>query len=79
MHVGLRVVLADGTVLETRCNGPRGMWGQPKIDPADHLVKVRDCLSTRLSPDAVEQCAALASRIDSLDAGELASLMTLVA
>ncbi|MGE0222212.1 MAG: MmgE/PrpD family protein [Acetobacteraceae bacterium] len=79
MHVRLRVELADGSVLETRCDGPRGMWGQPRIDPADHLVKVRDCLSTRLPDGAVEQCIALTSRIDSLDAGEVASLMKLVA
>ncbi len=79
MHVRLRVELNDGTALETRCDGPLGMWGQPKIDPADHLVKVRDCLSTRLSADAVEQCIALASRIDSLQPDEIGTLMKLVA
>jgi len=71
--------MTDGRVLETRCDGPRGMWGQPPIDPASHLVKVRDCLATRLAPDVVEQCVAMASRIDELDAAEVGELMGLVA
>ena len=78
MHVRLRIELHDGTVLETRCDGPRGMWGQPKIDLADHLLKVRDCLSTALTPNAAEQCIALASRIDTLEPNEIGTLMQLI-
>jgi len=78
MHVRLRIELNDGTVLETRCDGPRGMWGQPKIDPADHLLKVRDCLSTALAPDSVEQGISLASRIDSLESPDISTLMKLI-
>ena len=48
MHVRLSVVLRDGTVIETRCDGPRGMWRRPAIEPAEHDAKVRDCLSARL-------------------------------
>ena len=48
MHMLLRVELDGGRVLETRCNGPRGKWGTPPISEAEHLVKVRDCLATRL-------------------------------
>jgi aconitate decarboxylase len=79
MHVRLRIEMTDGRMLETRCDGPRGMWGQPPIDPAAHLVKVRDCLATRLAPDVAERCIAMASRIDELDAAEVAELMGLVA
>jgi len=79
MHVRLAVTLQDGTVLEARCDGPRGMWGQPPIDPDDHLAKVRDCLSTRLDPPAVARCIGLASRIDALSAGEVSALMHEVA
>jgi len=67
MHIRLRVELTDGTVLDARCDGPRGMWGQPPIDPADHLAKVRDCLSTRLPAADTERVIALAERIDTLD------------
>ena len=54
MHVLLRVELGGGRVLETRCNGPRGKWGTPPISEAEHLVKIRDCLATRLEPAAAE-------------------------
>jgi len=67
MHVSLKVALTDGTVLETRCDGPAGMWGQPPISDAAHGVKLRDCLATRLSPDAAERCIDLAGTIDTLD------------
>lgn len=78
MHVLLSVELTDGRVLETRCDGPRGMWGQPPIAEMDHLVKVRDCLATRLDTDAVEHCIALASRIDTLAPPQVSELMALV-
>ena len=79
MHVALRIEMNDGRVVETRCNGPRGVWGQPPIPVADHLVKVRDCLATRLAPDVAERCVALASRIDELAPAEVGELMALVA
>lgn len=75
MHVLLRVEFDGGRVLEARCNGPRGKWGTPPISEAEHLVKVRDCLATRLAPDAAERIIALARRIDVLDATGLRQLM----
>jgi hypothetical protein len=77
MHVLLRVELDGGGVLETRCDGPRGKWGTPPISEAEHLVKVRDCLATRLEPAAVEAVIGLARQIDSLDAGGVRQLMQL--
>jgi aconitate decarboxylase len=77
MHVLLRVVLDDGQVLETRCDGPSGMWGRPPVAPEAHGVKLRDCLATRLSPHAAEQCIRLAGSIDTLDT--VNDLMALVA
>jgi aconitate decarboxylase len=77
MHVDLRVELDGGRVLETRCNGPRGKWGTPPISEAEHLVKVRDCLATRLSPAVAEPIINLARRIDELDAGGVRELMQL--
>jgi aconitate decarboxylase len=78
MHVRLAVELANGTMLETRCDGPRGMWGQPPIADLDHLVKVRDCLATRLDAAAAERCIALASQIDTLAPPQVSELMALV-
>jgi 2-methylcitrate dehydratase PrpD len=77
MHVLLRVELDGGGVLETRCDGPRGKWGTPPISEAEHLVKVRDCLATRLEPAAVEGVIGLARQIDNLDAAGVRQLMQL--
>jgi 2-methylcitrate dehydratase PrpD len=77
MHVLLRVELDDGRVLETRCDGPRGKWGTPPISEAEHLVKVRDCLATRLEPAAAASIIELARRIDDLDAAGVRQLMQL--
>jgi aconitate decarboxylase len=76
-HVLLRVELDSGRVLETRCDGPRGKWGMPPISEAEHLVKVRDCLATRLEAEAVEAVIGLARKIDSLDAVGVRQLMQL--
>ena len=78
MHVLLRIELDGGRVLETRCDGPRGKWGTPPISEAEHLVKVRDCLATRLEPTAVESVIGLARQIDNLDAAGVRHLMRLV-
>jgi 2-methylcitrate dehydratase PrpD len=77
MHVLLRVELDGGGVLETRCDGPRGKWGTPPISEAEHLVKVRDCLTTRLEPAAAEAVIGLARRVDTLDAAGVRQLMQL--
>ena len=78
MHVRLKVALNDGTVLETLCTGPLGMWGQPPIAEGDHLVKVRDCLGTMLGSEAVEKVIGLGSRIDMLVPTEVGEMMGLV-
>jgi aconitate decarboxylase len=75
MHVLLRVELNDGSVLDTRCNGPRGKWGLPPINETEHLVKVRDCLATRLEPAVAEKLIGLARCVDDLDAAGVRSLM----
>ncbi len=77
MHVLLRVELGGGRVLETRCNGPRGKWGTPPISEAEHLVKIRDCLATRLEPAAAENFIGLAGQIDDLDTDGVRQLMQL--
>lgn len=77
MYVLLRVELNGERVLETRCDGPRGKWGTPPISDAEHLVKIRDCLATRLEPAAVERVIGLARRIDDLDAAGVRQIMQL--
>ncbi len=77
MHVDLAVELDNGQSLTTRCAGPRGKWGTPPISEPEHLVKVRDCLSTRLDPKRAEQLIEQARRIDELDVAGVRQLMRL--
>src|SRR5262249_45478581 len=77
MHVDLCVELDSGRMLKTRCNGPRGKWGTLPIGEAEHLLKVRDCLATRLPPAAAETIIELASKIDDLDDAGMRRLMQL--
>jgi aconitate decarboxylase len=78
MHVEATVELADGRTLTARCDGPRGVWGKPPIPEAEHLVKVRDCLSVRLTHDAAERCIALAGSLDTQSAECVRELMALL-
>ncbi len=79
MWLEAEVELTDGRVLRTRCNGPRGIWGAPPISDEDHLVKVRDCLSRKLPVDRAEALIALASRVETLDAGGVRAMIGMVA
>jgi 2-methylcitrate dehydratase PrpD len=78
MHVEATIELADGRTLTVRCDGPRGVWGKPPIPEAEHLVKLRDCLAVRLTPDAVERCIALAGTLDNQSADGVHELMALI-
>ncbi len=76
-YLDLEVTLADGTVVRTRCERPRGSWGAAPITEAEHHGKARDCLATFLSHDAVASCIASCDAIDSLDAEGVRGLLRL--
>jgi hypothetical protein len=71
------VQMADGRTVHTRCDGPRGIWGSPPISDEDHLVKVRDCLATRLPQAKAEELIALARRTEQLDVGGVRQMLTI--
>ena len=79
MWLEAEVELTDGRVLRTRCNGPRGIWGAPPISEADHLVKVRDCLSRKLPAGRAEALIAMARGVETLDAGGVRAMIGMVA
>jgi aconitate decarboxylase len=78
MHVDAAVELLDGRVLTAHCDGPRGAWSKPRIGRDEHLGKVRDCLSRRLSDKLVDRCIALSVEIDQLAAADVSELMAIV-
>ncbi|HET6927992.1 MAG TPA: hypothetical protein VFI48_14170, partial [Hyphomicrobiaceae bacterium] len=76
-YVELSVELDGGRILKSRCNGPRGKWGTPPIGDPEHLVKVRDCLATRLQPAGAESIIEIARNVDDLDEAGVRRLMQL--
>jgi aconitate decarboxylase len=76
-YLELEVTLADGEVVRTRCDRPRGSWGAPPITADEHRAKARDCLAQYLSPDDVDTCVARCEAIDSLDPEGVRALLRL--
>ena len=76
-YVDLDIELDDGTRLHERCERPRGSWGAEPITEAEHLVKVRDCLTGSLSPQAIDECLALGRRFEHLDADGVRRMLSL--
>ncbi len=78
MWVDVAVELQDGQRLTARCDGPPGFWGRPPLAHTDHLVKIRDCLSVHLTEEHTQQCIQLVERLETLEAPQIAQLMTLI-
>ncbi len=77
MHVEAVVELANGRVLSSRCERPRGAWGAMPISHEEHLEKVRDCLSRQLTDAMVDRCVALSVNVDRLGGSEVAELLAI--
>merc|ERR1719433_1135057 len=67
MSVEAALSVQDGSVLHSRCDGPRGSWRGPALAAHQHLAKVRECLGTLLTPAAQEEVIQLAQRVDLLN------------
>jgi hypothetical protein len=78
-YVIMEVELDDGSTVKTRCNGPKGKWGTPPISVEEHLVKVRDCLDTRLKERDRERLIELAGNLEQLETKDIAEVMGIVA
>jgi 2-methylcitrate dehydratase PrpD len=78
MSIEMQVTLNDGQTFTETCSRPPGSWGQP-IDPVQHGIKMRDCLSTRLDAAQVERTIAALDAIEHASAADIAELMGLLA
>jgi aconitate decarboxylase len=77
MWVEVTVELRDGQRLTARCNGPKGFWGLSPLSREEHLVKIRDCLKTRLTEAQVERCIQLADDLDKLESSGVRELIVI--
>jgi len=78
MQVEIRAVLDDGTTLSQVCTRPPGSWGEP-IDPAQHGVKIRDCLGTRFDVRRSEEIIAALDTLEQASPADVAKLVALLA
>ena len=74
-YLDLEVTLADGKIVRTRCERPRGSWGAAPITTRSIIAKARDCLadsisrrmrSRRASPHAARSTAWMRRRCGAL-------------
>jgi 2-methylcitrate dehydratase PrpD len=73
MRVDVEAVMDDGRVHRASCSKPPGFWGEP-VDPAQHLGKIRSCLSVRLDDERRARVLGLLERLEALSAQEIAQL-----
>ena len=76
-YLDLEITLANGEILKSRCERPRGSWGAPPITDEEHRQKARDCLLTYMSVDRAEDCIAQCGNIDALDGQGVRRLLAL--
>ena len=76
-YLDMEIEMQNGFRITERCTAPRGSWGTPPVSTAEHLAKVRDCLSMQLSSDEVERCIELASALESLSADQIGEMLRL--
>ena len=77
MSVEVTLELESGQRLTARCNGPKGFWGLPRLGRDEHLVKIRDCLATRLHKDEVEHCIQFVESLDKLGPEDVQELIAM--
>lgn len=74
----IKVELHNGETLQANCNGPKGSWGKEPIPTSEFFQKIHECLSLALTEKDVQSVIALASRLEELDASEVAQLVHLL-
>ena len=78
MWVSVRVVTGDGRGYETRCDRPRGIWGNP-LSREERLAKVRQCAGRVLAAAAVETLIETVENLEGADVGQVRELTRLLA
>ncbi|KAB0268872.1 MmgE/PrpD family protein [Microvirga brassicacearum] len=77
MHVDLMIECSDGTIVETRCDGPPGIWGRPAgADLLRH--KAHGCLAAAFGNTDAERILPLAQDIEGLNNQQFVTLMGLM-
>ena len=74
MWIAVRVETTDGQTYVSRCDRPRGIWGNP-LSREERLAKVRSCASRVLSETEVAQLIETAEDLENADSGRVQALI----
>ena len=78
MWVSVRVVTVDGQSYETRCDRPRGIWGNP-LSREERLAKARQCAGRVMGAAAVDALIEMVEHLEDADVGQVRELARLLA
>ena len=70
MRVELVVETNDGRKFRNVCAAPKGFWGTV-IDPAEHMAKIRDCMSMEFDDARIQDYISTVRRLEHLTPGEM--------
>ncbi len=74
MWIAVRVETTDGQIYVSRCNRPRGIWGNP-LTREERLAKVRSCASRTLSDAQVELLIETVEDLENADSRRIQGLI----
>jgi 2-methylcitrate dehydratase PrpD len=79
MRIEITAETDDGATHRAVCKGPKGTWGMPPLQPADHLVKLHDCFSRVLARPAMDEVLARLDRLERQGADGVRRIVRLIA
>lgn len=79
MRIEISVTMDDGAKHHVVCKGPKGTWGMPPLEDADHRVKLEDCFSRVLRDAKVDTLLAQLDRIEKQSAEGVQGLLKMIA
>ena len=79
MRIEITVETDDGATHRAVCKGPKGTWGMPPLQPADHLVKLRDCFSRVLPQRDMDEVLAKLDGLEQQSADGVRRIVRLIA
>ena len=74
MWIAVRVETTDGQTYVSRCNRPRGIWGNP-LTREERLAKVRSCASRVLSDTQINLMTETVEDMENADSSRLQALI----
>ena len=77
MWVTVAVETSDGQTYRSRCDRPRGIWGNP-LSRDERLAKVRSCASRVLPDPEIERFIGIVEDLESADAATVQELVKML-